>query len=344
MKRFTIKLALFTLPFLVWQVIEIFILPFDTFTFRAWESIGFHKLRWKHGPFYPNQSQFKISSGDSDPERRQKKPVHFETDSFGFRNRQNVAVGDTFDIAVIGDSNIAGSNLDQSDTFSEVLQKQCHCKVYNYGSGGILRYVNDPRFQARPPHYLILQVRRGDIMNMALGSLDSDCDYTREPGFPYGVICKGHENFTLLERIANQLPVSLHIYLDHALKQIAWHRFRARFDLIAIPNRSRPGGPPRKSKSESEIITIGAEAINSIYRVIGKRGTKLVFVLWPDHSIRAADKIVSQLDPGIRALTFMPTKQLPYGYDPNTWASVFDDHWNENSVREVSEMVVKLMK
>ncbi len=55
-QRFLIKLGLFMLPLFVLLLADVWILPPEFFTFRAWEALRVHTFYPSlTGPFYPNQ-------------------------------------------------------------------------------------------------------------------------------------------------------------------------------------------------------------------------------------------------------------------------------------------------
>ena len=125
MRKFLFKSNLFLLPFFLALCLELFILPIEFFTFRVWEAIWVRKYgKILHGPFYPNIEITKIEEGDLAAHTRFaiKKKVRWMTDRYGYR-KQNTDL-QKHEIVIIGESNIAGSNLTQEDILSEVLVLQ----------------------------------------------------------------------------------------------------------------------------------------------------------------------------------------------------------------------------
>ncbi len=97
------KLLLLLTPLVLWEIIEVFVLPIDYFTFRSWEAMVIGKVNTLPGPFYPNQNIVKMEAGDQDKDKKPKKEVHWVTDEFGLRNRPNQTLNGQYDIVLIGD-------------------------------------------------------------------------------------------------------------------------------------------------------------------------------------------------------------------------------------------------
>jgi alginate O-acetyltransferase complex protein AlgJ len=149
------KLTRFSIPLMAWIVIELFILPIDFFTFRVWETLFVRNVKLLSGPFYPGIIIDKVEEGELVPhtEFAVKRKVTWQTDSWGFRNRN--ADGHQ-DIVIIGDSFITGVKLDQEEILTEVMSRKLNKKVYSFAPGDANKYLVTKRFQNDPPEIIIL--------------------------------------------------------------------------------------------------------------------------------------------------------------------------------------------
>lgn len=152
-KRLLRNLTLLALPFLIWPLIEVFLLPMNFFTFRIWETISVNKMRVMSGPFYPNIHMQMEEEGELAPHTpfAQKRVVEWYTDAYGYRNRDTKS-----DVLLIGDSNITGAKLSQEETLAEVLERQIHKDVYSFAPATMNRFLATDRFQETPPELVIV--------------------------------------------------------------------------------------------------------------------------------------------------------------------------------------------
>ncbi len=155
--------ALLLLPFIFLLIAELFILPIDFFTFRIWEAVLAEPFHYP-GPFYPNlhvrkDREFGDRYRSSDPSQVQSKPVEWFTDGYGWRNRPEIEKRESYDIVVLGDSNIVGGFLDQKDTISEVLSARSGKTAYSYSIGHdkISMFFSDPRMVSKAPKLLVVE-------------------------------------------------------------------------------------------------------------------------------------------------------------------------------------------
>src|SRR5438105_2040365 len=120
MRKIILSSLLLALPFLLLFPLEIFVFRIDAFTFRPWEALRY--VGATDGFFYENIHLKTTEYGIQYRYGQINPPRHNEwwTDRFGFRNRPQ-APDARYDIVVVGDSNIVGSYLDQSETIAEVL-------------------------------------------------------------------------------------------------------------------------------------------------------------------------------------------------------------------------------
>ena len=164
------KIVLFSMSlfvfFLFFSIIELS-LPIDFFNFRVWESLVVRSLpRVSIGPFYPNKNVKKQEVGEFGAHSvfALKKNVEWQTDSFGYRF--SGVITSTFDIVVIGDSNITGSALSQSEMFSSVLGNLIHRTVYPLAPANINNFIQDKRFVDHQPTMIILSAIERTIFDL----------------------------------------------------------------------------------------------------------------------------------------------------------------------------------
>ncbi|WP_299820565.1 hypothetical protein [uncultured Pontibacter sp.] len=141
------------MPFIVWPLIEVFLLPMNFFTFRIWETISVNKMLLMSGPFYPNMHMKMEEEGELAPNTpyAEKRVVEWYTDAYGYRNRDTKC-----DVLLIGDSNITGAKLSQEETLAEVLERQMGKDVYSFAPATMNRFLATDRFEKTPPELVIV--------------------------------------------------------------------------------------------------------------------------------------------------------------------------------------------
>ena len=167
MKNYVIKYALFSLPFFILICVELFILPIDFFTFRAWETlIRQRSYGLLQGPFYPGMTLVKTEEGgDLKPSpvcAVKKKDVVWQTDAYGYRK---VPSSDSrYPIIIVGDSNAAGGGLSQDEMISEVLEKRLGKGVYPLAPESLKSIFKHHILKQTKPDVVILEmIERGII-------------------------------------------------------------------------------------------------------------------------------------------------------------------------------------
>jgi hypothetical protein len=224
--RLGTRCGLLVLPFLLAQVLELFVLPIDFFTFRVWEAALAVPYRYP-GAYYPNlhlkkAREFGDHYREGDPGKVQSKPVEWFTDAYGYRNRPEMERKSSYDAVVLGDSNIVGSFLDQKDTLTEVMSARSGKTVYSYSIGAdhISLFFSDPRFVSKSVQLLAVESKVGNwdtnsgYLNNFRAMPDGSLDVVdRSPEFANYYSSK--RNF-FLERIESQLT-----------KQAMFHWFEA---------------------------------------------------------------------------------------------------------------------
>ncbi len=164
MKRFILRLLLFLIPFIALTVMELFVLPIDFFTFRAWEALTVSTLdNWLPGYFYPRKTIVRTEEGDSGHHTSfavERKNVVWQTDKFGYRNTKEMAKPQA---VIIGDSNTAGSGLTQKDMISEALARHLGAPAYSYAPASLNTYLRERRFREHPPCAVVVAVIERNI-------------------------------------------------------------------------------------------------------------------------------------------------------------------------------------
>lgn len=168
LSKLIVRGAILLSPFALLIILELFILPIDFFTFRVWESLLSSPYRYP-GVFYPNMHVIKNHEyGDRyrilDPQDNKFKKVEWWTDSYGYRNRPELAKLKKYDAVILGDSNIVGSSLDQKNTLSEVLSASGGINAYSYsvGSDHISLFFSDPRFSEKEVNTVVIESKAGN--------------------------------------------------------------------------------------------------------------------------------------------------------------------------------------
>ncbi len=223
MKKYALKYCLFLLPFAAAVALELFVLPSDFFTFRAWET-----LVVKHpfggllkGPFYPNMTLVKTETGgDLKPSSacaEKKKDVLWQTDAYGYRKAPSPVR--RYPVIVVGDSNAAGGGLSQEEMFSEVLEKRLGLSVYPLAPDSIKYIFKHGLLKETKPDVIILE-------NIERGILTGN--FTIRPGASFQEMSRAER---LLWKIRLHPVVQrAAVTLDRALKANMLQFLRARIN------------------------------------------------------------------------------------------------------------------
>lgn len=160
MKKFILKLFLFTLPLVMivfYFAYQILVLPIDYYTFRAWEALKvYENAGVLSGPFYPNYHLVKTEFGDLSGLSKVPVAKHVEwfTDSYGYRKKSEQK---KYEIVVLGDSAIAGSGLTQEDMYTEKLGRNLKVSAYPFAPSNFNKFLDDNRFDQNPPDMMIFE-------------------------------------------------------------------------------------------------------------------------------------------------------------------------------------------
>ncbi len=177
-KKIIVKMLFIVLPFFLYILIELFILPIDFYNFRGWEALIVKNSSFViSGAFYPNKTLHTTEYGDlaSYTEYSIPKDVEWETDRYGFRKRN---ITKSPEIVIIGDSFIAGSGSSQDEILSEVLEADTGYITYPYAPSHINKFLNERRFIENPPKIIIMGSIERDIRN--LPELDTTLKYLND--------------------------------------------------------------------------------------------------------------------------------------------------------------------
>ena len=228
------------MPFLALQLIELFVLPIDFFTFRVWEAALATPYRYP-GAFYPELHVRKVREyGDyyrieGEQFKKQSKAVEWFTDRNGMRNRPEVEQCEKYDIVVLGDSNIVGSFLDQKDMLTEVLSARSGKTAYSYSIAHdiVSLFFNDARLAAKSAGLLVVESKVGNWT----ANNSSLINFRELPDGSLEIVDRKGEFERNFHAPARNLAMEK---LDSRLqKQAMYHWFRASLATdFAVPKRS----------------------------------------------------------------------------------------------------------
>lgn len=284
MRRFIFKLALFLLPFLIVLTMELFILPIDYFTFRAWEGLVVRNFKnLFNGPFYPNMKLTKIEEGDLAHHTKysKKRIVKWITDQYGYRK---IKTNGPFQIVIVGDSNIAGSGLTQEEMLSEILESELKVKVYPLAPAGIGTFLKTRRFIEHPPEILILGIVEREI--------------------PYLSALKSKRRYQIKENLLqsikglreNRFLQTIFVLLDRLSKLNMLHHLRATIRRAILPEAEiKPRymttqhgaifflkGPDANREVQKGVFNQVVNLIRSYHDAVTSRGIRFIFLPIPE--------------------------------------------------------------
>jgi len=350
---------------LVINAIELFIFPINAFTFRVWESVIVnHPYSNLPGPFYPNMTIAMIEEGDLGHHTplAVKKNVAWETDKYGYRKRnENIT---RYDIVIIGDSDIAGSGLTQSDMFSEQLEKRLDAKVYPLAPADINTFLSSSKFKNNPPKVVILE-----SIERSLPSLPS---IQRNLNHPSKSLKTNH-----VQEKHSKKNASLAILCDRLSKQIM-----ARYLLKIIPRTfEKITNALKKLSAALSVGTIGKsqtrmlcldnknnnislekqekiiERIIAYEEILSAHGIHFIFfpipdkktIYWKELSLSEKPTFLKQITnklrkAGIEILDVEDTFKKAAANNDALLYHLDDSHWNPNGVKLSVDLAVKLLE
>ncbi len=322
MRHYLGKVGLLLSPFLAMFLVELFILPLDFFTFRCWEALidsdGSVGLR---GGFYPNQHLIKYEAGDRlgfrDPKRLK---VEWFTDEYGFRNRPCPNPPKRYDYVLLGDSNIVGSGLDQSETLAEVLARKGKCTAYSYGTSVRQNrlFWSDPRFLKNPPRTIVLESR--------------GLEYYQASALPFVSI----EPLELPQSI---IPSWARVLRSRARKQNMLQFVKSRLGCSLFPNNA---GQADKNLSLSARVEFMVSKVKAMRDEAQRRGSDFIFFLMPDTDRTLDAGIIPLRQAGVKTIAYLPTPEYPHGVDLKWYWQSRDSHWTKEAVELTADEILKL--
>lgn len=358
MKKFVLKVFLFSCPFLLMIGVELFVLPIDFFAFRVWEALFIRKIHSIFpGHFYPCMEVTKLeSSGDlahhtsfAIPKR-----VKWITDRYGYRKKD--AEGMKPQVVIIGDSNIAGIGLTQEEMLSEVLEEQLKVPVYPYAPvGSINTFLKDFRFKKDSPKVVILSFIERDILNMPPPKQSKK----RE------ALLSFYEWRDKVEQ--TRWVQSVGVILDRLFKMNMLNYFRAKvgngtlMEFCHFPSKFGPmlfvQGEPANKEVPTERLHKAVETIEAYNQILRKRNIRFIFLPIPNkeniyHDFLPNPRRPVFLEQLIQELkkrkveTVDTQKAFDDEYQKKSALLFFldDSHWNPRGVRLAADRTVKLIE
>jgi lysophospholipase L1-like esterase len=356
MKRFLLKLLFFSFPFLVLIGIELFVLPIDFFSFRAWEAImvkQFHSVL--SGQFYPRIDITKIEvGGDLDPHSPFAVPkrAKWMTDRYGYRKKD--IEGLKPQVVVIGDSNIIGAGMSQEEIFSEVLEDRLKVPVYPYASAGLNAFLKELRFRKDPPRIVIVSSIERYILDLRFPKESKKREtflafyewrdnvrqvrWVQTAGVLLDRLCKMNMLHFIRSRMGNKV-----IRENHS--------FPSPFGPIYFLQGEEANRPVSRDQLEEAVITI--EAYN---QVLKRKGIRFIFLPIPNkeniyHDCLPNPRRPVFLEQLIKELknrnveTVDTQKAFEDEYREHSALLFFldDTHWNPKGVQLIADLTIRLI-
>jgi len=343
-KLLLLKLAIFVLPFVLFLLLDAFLLPPALFTFRAWEALKVGTFYpTLTGPFYPNQFIDVSEQGELalyTPYAVPKRNVWI-TDAYGYRN---LPAQGRADVLLLGDSFSAGVKLDQRELLSVVLGNRIGRPVYNMapapGSFTLMdTFLATDRIRQSPPKLVILQRNEGFLHLM-------------QPIDPADIafIRMVHQRAARLPRGGAMDAVAIGI--DRFQKRNWYHWVSSKIDRAIQPRELIRHGNEvfmfgdtiNNPVPEAEIDRL-ARVVTSYRDTLQKMGIAFVFVPTPNkeniyHQLlpsRQKPALLTELIDRLRAAD-VPVVDLQTPFDSAHAAGVRlyppdDNHWSPQAVR-----------
>ena len=357
MRKFLFRFTLFLLPFVLTICLELFVLPIDCFTFRAWEAILVREYHnFFSGHFYPNMEITKTEEGDLARHTRfaVKKKVRWMTDRYGYRKKNTDL--QKHSIVIVGESNIAGMGLTQEEILSEVLEDRLKVSVYPYAPvGSINSFLKDERFIENSPDIVIFARIERELLG-----LDSLKPMREKKWFPK---LKGQ-----IQR--NRMIQSLAIPLDRISKMIMLHYFRASLrrsistpEPVGVGPISSQYGPiffirGRRANEDvsKEKLDETTQIIRLYHDAVRSRGIRFMFLPIPNkenifyeclQTKRPVflEQLISELKGhGIEAIDTQKAFEEAFQKKHVLLYHTDDTHWNGNGVKIAADLIKEMVE
>ena len=333
MPYFFSRLFLVVLPLIVWQIVELFILPNNCFTFRPWESLKIQNGSLFKGPFYPNQNVAMWAAGDLNPRGVRSKFVRFQTDRSGYRNHGDYASDIKYDYLLVGDSNFAGANVDDSDTLRAVLENEYGKKAYTYASSypPTKSFLNDDRITTNPPKFVVLDFRPEDVV------------FGRYATWPKGKPVNQSQTAKLGEPVSlwelflfENTSVAFRIIYDRAHAQLGYNFLRARLKLAK--RRQDPQLTVQEAEANYHAVI---ESMVTLRGRLQKQGTELIVLLMPlPYPAGVGDLVAQNLEDRVPMVHWQAGSPYAAEAMQESWYEPNDSHWRKSSIVCAAKRIV----
>lgn len=342
-KKLLLKLSLLLLPFLIWPVIEVFVLPINFFTFRVWETLVVNKLLVMAGPFYPNMYVKMEEEGELAPRTKyaEKRIVEWYTDEWGYRNRDTKS-----EVLLIGDSNVTGVKLTQEETLAEVLERMTGKEVYSFAPGTVNRFLATDRLhEQNPPEVVIvasIERRIPELPAVGANGINSKIrNFT-------GEIINASPFLTFMSvNIDRITKLSLYQYtlgnLNRQFGNKEYYNYGNEFFL--------EGEDANREFTEEEIQYF-ADVIEGYKKAIEERGYQFLFLPIPNKENIYYKLLPSKKKPTMlpRLMTELKKRNIAYVDTQTSFEQLYnekgialypvdDAHWNEVAVETAAALV-----
>lgn len=330
---FLSRLLMVFLPLVMWQLVELFVLPSTFFTFRPWESVRVQNGGLFRGPFYPNQNIEMQAAGDLDPQGPRLKRVRFQTDGSGYRNPQEYGDDTRYDFLLVGDSHFVGASVDEADTLRAVLEREHGKKAYNCASvfPESQAFMHDPRIQANPPRFVVLEFRPEDVVYGRYATWPT-CSPVNDT--VHAKICKPVSHWERF--LFNSSSDAFRTVYDRAHTQLGFNYLRARLMLA----RRRIDPPLTIQQAEANFRAV-IESLFGLSERLRERGSGLIVLLMPvPYPAGVGDLVARHLENRVPMVHWQAGSPYAHEADMNTWYEVNDSHWRESSIVVAAKRIV----
>lgn len=335
MRYFFIRLLLVAAPMLAWQIVELFVLPPNYFTFRPWEATWARNYGLFKGPFYPNQDIEMWSAGDLNPRGHRARHIRFRTDDHGFRNQRPYDAKARYDFLIVGDSQFAGPNLHDRNTLAVVLERDYEKTAYNYASGWPFcqSFIHDKRIRTNPPRCVVLDFRPEETIH---GRYVTWPRCTPVNDSLQAMLC---EPVPLWHRFLYQVTSdNFRIVYDRASKQLGYNFLRARMNL-ALPKPPPALTIQQAEKNVYEFI----DAMISLQDELHARGMKLILLLVPvPYPEGVGDYVAARLAPQVPMVHWQASSPYRWELTTEPWFDDNDSHMSKSAVLKSAQHIIEL--
>ncbi|MBF0595614.1 MAG: hypothetical protein HQL22_11710 [Candidatus Omnitrophica bacterium] len=342
------------------DLLDLFVLPLNTFTFRVWESLSVHTYTADFpGPFYPNQNISMTEVGDLAPHSplAVKKQVQWQTDRFGYRDRDD-PIND-YDIVIVGDSFTAGTSLTQADCLTEVLQKKLGLHIYGYATRTVKQFLEDERFKNHYPKVVIWEISERSLGRWPI--VEETSPPTKN-SLPFNSIFQIWDSkYWLRSRIDHHSKKAWIGYCVSTGAQLTASLSQALENFFKRSNSKSPSdilfsGQPLTTGSltEKNLHDIVTSLILPLNQELNKKHIQLILLPIPDkltiyagkHPSKNGSDFLNRLTPILKqqnvnvvdvkkAFDNAYQKNNIYPYQPD------DSHWNPDGIKITAELIAR---